>query len=115
MSWNEGSGQRANMMTTSRILIWAAAAAFLAAQTLAPAHASTVTYDLKLNASGGGDGGPGSLTLNSPASGIFTAGNGGITSLSIFVDGSNFTLNNATIATVNGGILSLVYSGFVGS
>jgi hypothetical protein len=106
------------MMTTPRILILAAAAAVLSAQTLAPAHASTFTYDLTLNSFG--DSGTGSLTLNGPvASGTFTPGGGGLNSLSIFIDGDTFTLNNAqpgTSASFQNGILtSLFYSGHVGN
>jgi len=107
------------MMTTPRILILAAAAAaVLAAQTLAPANASTFNYDLTLSSFG--DSGTGSLTLNGPvASGIFTPGSGGLNSLSIFIDGDTFTLNNAqpgTSASFQNGILtSLFYSGHVGN
>jgi hypothetical protein len=52
------------MVTTSRILISAAAATFLAA--LAPAQASTVTFNLALNPSLGFESGIGTLTVNGP-------------------------------------------------
>jgi hypothetical protein len=104
------------MMSTSRILIWAATTAFLAAQALAPAQASTVTYDLTLSTIIGVDGGTGILTVNGPVSNnTFTPGSGGLISLSLFIDGGTFTLNNAlpgTSATFKNGILtSLLYWG----
>jgi hypothetical protein len=106
-------------MKTLRILVSAVTAAFLTGQMLASARASSVTFNLALTPSFGLEGGTGSLTVNGPVgSKIFTPGSGGLTSLNLFVDGSDFTLANAlpgTSATfLNGVFESLTYVGILG-
>ncbi len=101
-----------------RILPSAATVAFLVAQMLGTAQASTVTYDLTLSETFGLESGTGILTVNGPiASGIqtFTSASGGLSSLSFSIDGSNFSLANALVTSsatfFNGNLTSLFYLG----
>jgi hypothetical protein len=88
-AWNEGSGQTGNMMSTSRLLISAAAAVFLGAYASAPAQASTITFNLALTSLLGPESGTGSLTVNGPVGNqTFTSSSGGLESLNIFIDGT---------------------------
>jgi hypothetical protein len=105
-------------MPTSRFLISAATAAFLATQMAGTAGA--VTYNLTLNNVLGPEGGTGSFMVNGsvPSTGldIFTAGNG-LTSLSFSIDNNNFSLANAlpgaSVAFFNGSLKSIFYTGLL--
>jgi hypothetical protein len=104
-------------MTSLRTFISVATVAFLAA--LTPARASSVTFNLALNSLFGPESGTGSLTVNGPVgSKTFTPGSGGLSSLNLFIDGSDFTLANAALGTSatfsNGVFQSLTYVGILG-
>ena len=113
-------GRQANMMSTSRLLISAAAAVFLGAYASAPAQASTITFNLALTSLLGPESGTGSLTVNGPVGNqTFTSSSGGLESLNIFIDGQDFTLGNAQQGAVrakfsNGNFESLSYVGILG-
>jgi hypothetical protein len=108
------------MMSTSRLLISAAGAAFLGAYASAPAQASTVTFNLALTSLPGLESGTGSLTVNGPVGNqTFTSSSGGLVSLNIFIDGLDFTLGNAQQGATrakfsNGNFESLSYVGILG-
>lgn len=101
-------------------LLWAGLVAFLVAHTADAALASTVTYDLTLKNSNGSAIGGGSFILNGSISGgtdNFTSNGGGLTSLSIDINGDPqaFTLSDAlTTADVtfqNGNLTNISYLG----
>jgi hypothetical protein len=104
-------------MTTSRFLISAVTAAFLATQMAGAAEA--VTYDLTLN-NIHGQTGTGSFTVNGlvPSIGldIFTAGNG-LTSLNFSINNNNFSLADAlpgaSVTFVDGTLKSILYTGLL--
>jgi hypothetical protein len=84
-----------------------------------PAWASTLTYDLTLTNTSGPTDGNGSFTVNGPVNNgtdTFTSNtNGGLDSLSIWINGEDFTLQNAlTMSSVtfnNGALTNVSYFG----
>jgi hypothetical protein len=107
-------------MTTSRVLMSAAAAAVLGAQMLGAAQASTVTYNLSLTSTKGPESGTGSFIVNGPiaSTGIqnFAAGSG-LVSMDFLIDGNDFKLSNASGADVtflNGNLINIAYAGALG-
>ena len=82
--------------------------------------ARATTYDLTLSDTlYGPESGSGVLTVNGPVTtGVFTSNtNGGLTGLSISIDGQTYNLNNAigtvTAGFVNGALTNLTYLGVV--
>lgn len=79
------------------------------------AQASTITYDLTLSNTSGPTNGNGTFTVNGPVNNgtdNFTSNtNGGLDSLSIWINGEDFTLANAlttSSVTFNNGVLTNV-------
>ncbi len=81
--------------------------------------ARATTYDLTLSDTlYGPESGTGVLNVNGPVTtGVFTSNGGGLTSLSISIDGQTYNLNNAigtvTAGFVNGSLTNLTYLGTV--
>lgn len=95
------------------------ALALFALLSMGSSKASALTYDLVLNSLTGAQTGTGMLTVNGPVSSsgtsVFTAGSG-LTSLSLSIDGYNFSLANAlgfspTVSFSNGTLANIAYLG----